>query len=173
MKTKIKLILSDIDGTITDGCMYYNEVGYAFKRFEPHINSGLHMLEKAKIPIEFFTSGRKGFAISQQFARAFGVPCELVFPIEKRAEFLEKKYNEYKDEPGYFVYLGDSDWDVYVIKKVFGQVVHHLQYDTMDNLLIICPQNSTKAMKSISRVSNINAGEGFFYNTIYNLLKET
>ena len=32
-KFKLKLFISDIDGTLTDGGMYYDELGNEFKKF--------------------------------------------------------------------------------------------------------------------------------------------
>ena len=183
------MILSDIDGTITDGCMYYNENGHAFKKFEPHINSAIGMLRFFNIPIKFFTSGKAGYSISNKFANAFEVPCALVFPIEERISYIKKTYEEYKDKPGKFVYLGDSDWDAFALQEVFGKFVSYRvrKQRAMDgvpfmlsdeckkpsDLHVACPYNSTIKMKLMSKVSETKAGDGFFYDTIYNLLKET
>jgi 3-deoxy-D-manno-octulosonate 8-phosphate phosphatase KdsC-like HAD superfamily phosphatase len=159
---KVKKVISDVDGTVTDGCMHYNETGYLFKRFEPHINSGLHLLKKMDIPIEFFTSGRRGYKVSEHFANMFEVDCTLVFPLEERIQFVKRKYEEIKDVEGVMVYLGDSDWDEEVIRALFPRPVK--------DFYAVCPRNATRGMKNVSnKVMDVPAGEGFFYETIYYL----
>jgi len=53
---KIKLFLSDVDGTLTDAGMYYGEDGSEFKKFNTHDGKGFELLRKAGIKTGLITS---------------------------------------------------------------------------------------------------------------------
>ena len=52
----VKLFLTDVDGCMTDGGMYYTESGDEFKRFCVHDGMGIVLLRKAGIPCGILTS---------------------------------------------------------------------------------------------------------------------
>ena len=55
-KNKIKLFLSDIDGTLTDGGMYYSENGDELKKFNTRDGMGMSMLRESGIKVGLITS---------------------------------------------------------------------------------------------------------------------
>jgi N-acylneuraminate cytidylyltransferase len=55
-KPKIKLFLSDVDGTLTDAGMYYSENGDELKKFNTHDGKGFELLRKAGIKTGIITS---------------------------------------------------------------------------------------------------------------------
>jgi len=55
-KPNIKLFLSDVDGTLTDGGMYYGENGEELKKFNTHDGKGFELLRKAGIKTGIITS---------------------------------------------------------------------------------------------------------------------
>ena len=55
-KHEIKLFLTDIDGTLTDGGMYYSENGDELKKFNTRDGMGLQMLREAGIKTAIITS---------------------------------------------------------------------------------------------------------------------
>ncbi len=55
-KPKIKLFLSDVDGTLTDAGMYYGENGEEFKKFNTNDGKGFELLRKAAIKTGIITS---------------------------------------------------------------------------------------------------------------------
>lgn len=55
-KTPIKLFLSDIDGTLTDGGMYYSENGDELKKFNTRDGMGMGMLREKGIKVGIITS---------------------------------------------------------------------------------------------------------------------
>ena len=55
-KTQIKLFLSDIDGTLTDGGMYYSENGDELKKFNTRDGMGMSMLREKGIKVGIITS---------------------------------------------------------------------------------------------------------------------
>lgn len=55
-KPKIKLFITDIDGTLTDGGMYYSENGDELKKFNTRDGMGIQMLREAGIKTAIITS---------------------------------------------------------------------------------------------------------------------
>ena len=53
---KVKLFISDIDGTLTDGGMYYSENGDELKKFNTRDGMGFELLHKAGIKTAIITS---------------------------------------------------------------------------------------------------------------------
>ncbi len=56
VNSKIKLFISDIDGTLTDGGMYYSENGDELKKFNTRDGMGFELLRKAGIKTAIITS---------------------------------------------------------------------------------------------------------------------
>ena len=55
-KPRVKLFITDIDGTLTDGGMYYSENGDELKKFNTRDGMGLQMLREAGIKTAIITS---------------------------------------------------------------------------------------------------------------------
>ena len=55
-RKKIKLFLSDVDGTLTDGGMYYSEIGDELKKFNTRDGMGFQLLREAGIKTGIITS---------------------------------------------------------------------------------------------------------------------
>jgi len=55
-KKKIKLVLSDVDGVLTDGGMYYSESGGELKKFNTHDGMGFQILREKGIKTGIITS---------------------------------------------------------------------------------------------------------------------
>lgn len=56
VKSRIKLFLCDVDGTLTDGGMYYSENGDELKKFNTRDGMGFHLLREAGIKTGIITS---------------------------------------------------------------------------------------------------------------------
>ena len=48
--SKIKVVLTDVDGVLTDGGMYYSEKGDIMKKFHARDGMGVTLLRKKSIP---------------------------------------------------------------------------------------------------------------------------
>ena len=55
-RKKIKVFLSDVDGTLTDAGMYYSENGEELKKFNTRDGKGFELLKKAGIKVGIITS---------------------------------------------------------------------------------------------------------------------
>ena len=56
IKKEIKLVLSDVDGVLTDGGMYYSENGDELKKFNTHDGMGFKLLQEKGIKTGIITS---------------------------------------------------------------------------------------------------------------------
>ena len=52
----IRLFLTDVDGTLTDGGMYYTATGDTMKKFNTRDGMGLQLLQKAGVKVGIITS---------------------------------------------------------------------------------------------------------------------
>ena len=52
---KIKIILTDVDGVLTDGGMYYSDKGDILKKFHVRDGMGVNILLRNKIPTVIVT----------------------------------------------------------------------------------------------------------------------
>ena len=55
----IKVFLSDVDGVLTDGGMYYTESGDEFKKFNCYDGMGMKLLQKMGYKVGIITSEDK------------------------------------------------------------------------------------------------------------------
>jgi len=55
-KTQIKLFITDVDGTLTDAGMYYDQTGNELKKFNTHDGMGFELLRKTGIKTGIITS---------------------------------------------------------------------------------------------------------------------
>ena len=56
MNKKIKLFLTDVDGTLTDGGMYYTAAGDAMKKFNTRDGMGLQLIQREGVKAGIVTS---------------------------------------------------------------------------------------------------------------------
>jgi 3-deoxy-D-manno-octulosonate 8-phosphate phosphatase (KDO 8-P phosphatase) len=63
----VKLVVLDVDGVLTDGGLYYNDAGLAFKRFDVQDGLGIRQAMRAGIEIALI-SGMKSGALEQRAA---------------------------------------------------------------------------------------------------------
>ena len=52
---KIKLVITDVDGVLTDGGMFYSEKGEVLKKFNTRDGMGIELLKKNGIETIFIT----------------------------------------------------------------------------------------------------------------------
>lgn len=65
--TRIKLMIFDVDGVLTDGSLWYGEQGEMFKRFNALDGHGLKMLTSSGIKVALVT-GREGPIVDRRAA---------------------------------------------------------------------------------------------------------
>lgn len=112
--SQIKLVISDVDGVLTDGAIYKSG-NDEFKKFNVTDGSGMAMARAAKLPIALI-SGRYSEATE---IRAKELRIEDVYngTLDKIEPYLElkQKYNVQDDE---IAYIGDDIIDLPVMQEV-------------------------------------------------------
>jgi len=112
---KIKLLLLDVDGVLTDGGIYIDDRGVESKRFDVRDGQGITLLRRAGVEVGF-VSGRSSGAVRQR-ARELGV--KLVYQgVGEKAETYEriKRRTGLKNEN--IAYIGDDIMDIPILRAV-------------------------------------------------------
>lgn len=110
---KIKILAMDVDGTMTDGAMYYSPSGEAMKRFSSRDGMGLELLRKGGLKCMMITSENSQIAK----ARAEKLKIEYVYlgTRDKTTDMINfGKNNDY--ELSEICYIGDDVNDEHVMK---------------------------------------------------------
>lgn len=151
---EIKLIVLDVDGTLTDGKIYYDSNGNEMKSF--NVKDGMVIGQAIKNGIEVvIITGRKS-AIIDRRAEELGIRyvCQ---GVHNKLECLEKVLCELNLEYRDSMYIGDDINDLNVMKKVSVSA---------------CPNDAAKEVKELSSFnSKYNGGEGAVREIIEEVLK--
>ena len=113
--TNIKLFATDVDGTMTDGCMYYAENGMELKKFNFRDGMGFQLLREAEIKTAIITSENTN--IVQKRADKLKVDYLCMGTWEK-LDFVKdvcKKLGITLDE---VAYIGDDINDIELLSAV-------------------------------------------------------
>ena len=144
LSQKIKLVLSDVDGVLTDGCMYYSDKGEAMKKFNTRDSMGMELLKEIKIPTIMIT--RENSQIVKQ--RAKKIKIELFSGILDKNLLLPKICKKFNVHPSEIAYIGDDVND----------------YEIMSNIGFSAAPNDAveKICNSVDYVCKLNGGHGAF-----------
>lgn len=112
---KIKLLLLDVDGVLTDGRIIYDSCGRDLKLFDVHDGMGVHLLGKAGVPTILVTAKRSR-AITPR-ARDMGV-AEVFADVSPKTCVLGQICRKYGVTPGEMCFAGDDLVDVCIMKQV-------------------------------------------------------
>ena len=112
---KIKLLLLDVDGVLTDGRIIYDSRGRDMKFFDVHDGLGVYILKKAGIPTILITA--KGSRAIRPRARDMEVETvyENISPKTKVLDKILKKYNVSSEE---VCFVGDDLVDLCLMRSV-------------------------------------------------------
>jgi len=109
---KIKVILTDVDGVLTDTGIYYGQNGEAFKRFSVRDGMGIERLRKYAGIETIFITGENSNTVKTRAEKL--KMSEYYLGVNKKEEVLEliKKKNGFEKEN--IAYIGDdsNDFDV-------------------------------------------------------------
>ncbi len=113
---KIKLLLMDCDGVLTDGRLYFNESGEAMKVFHVHDGQGLALWHKAGFRSGIIT-GRDAEKIIQKRATELGIHYIKARSQDKAKDFEDILQSE-KISTDEVAYIGDDIGDICLMEKV-------------------------------------------------------
>lgn len=155
MKKKVKLLVVDVDGTMTDAGIYYDEHGNELKKFCTKDAAGFFAAHKADIKIMVLT-GRECAATTKRMTE---LKVDYLFQnVKDKLSFLKKFMQEndiLKEEVGY---IGDDLNDIPPM-KISG--------------FVGCPSDSCIEVREMADyVSNVKGGYGAVRDIIEYLLRE-
>ncbi|MCZ7399977.1 MAG: HAD hydrolase family protein [Candidatus Methanoperedens sp.] len=140
---KIKLLMLDVDGVMTDGGMYYSESGEELKKFNTRDGMGIQLLRERGIKVAFVT--KENTKIVERRAKKLNVD-ELFQGVENKLTVLEELKDKYGLVYSEIAYIGDDVNDIPVLKMVG---------------VSFCPNNAVDDVKKICIfISEKEGGKG-------------
>lgn len=139
----IKMFLTDSDGTLTDGGMYYSENGESFKKFNTRDGMGMRLLKESGIITGIITGEDSQIVIKR--GRKLGVDEIIVGAADKvkAAQDLCQKYGFTMKQ---IAFIGDDLNDVDLLAAVG---------------LAICPADAMQEAKNIAAyITEASGGQG-------------
>lgn len=112
---RVKLLLLDVDGVLTDGRIIYDSRGRDLKFFDVHDGLGVYVLKKAGIKTILITA--KGSRTIKPRARDMQVE-EVFADISPKTSVLDKILKKYKVDIVEVCFAGDDLVDLCLMKKV-------------------------------------------------------
>jgi len=112
---KIKLIIFDVDGVLTDGGIILDSKNNEFKMFHVRDGHGIKMLNKAGIKVAIITGRNSG--VVKRRAKELGI-TELHQGIFRKSDVYDSLLKKYKFKDEEVAYMGDDVVDVKLLKRV-------------------------------------------------------
>jgi 3-deoxy-D-manno-octulosonate 8-phosphate phosphatase (KDO 8-P phosphatase) len=112
---KIKLLLLDVDGVLTDGRIIYDSKGRDAKSFDVHDGMGVYVLSKLGIKTILITA--KGSKSIRPRAKDMRVE-EIYENISPKSEALDKILKKHKINSDEICFVGDDLVDLCLMKRV-------------------------------------------------------
>ena len=154
---KIKLLVIDVDGVMTDGGMYFSETGDQYKKFNTKDGMAIIHLTKSNFQVAIISSGFKGEAVSKR-AEMLGIQNCTVSRTPK-IETLSRLCEEQGIGLENVAMIGDDINDLEVMQQIG---------------LSACPRDAVNRIKKNSTIIlNKNGGEGCVREFIDEYLLET
>lgn len=113
--SRIRLVITDVDGVLTDGGMYYTSKGDTMKRFHVLDGMGVNMLRRREIPTIIITKEKN--STIRKWSTKMRV-TRIYDGIIKKEEMLETICNEFKVKPEEVAFIGDDINDLGLLSKV-------------------------------------------------------
>jgi len=142
---KIKLVITDVDGVLTDGGMYYSDKGEIMKKFNAKDGMAVEILRENKIKTVFLTKeNSKIVKLRGKKVKADGVYTNI---LHKEKE-LVKICSKFNVKPSEIAYIGDDINDIKIMNKIGFSA---------------CPNDAIKQLKQSSdHVCKLDGGKGVF-----------
>ena len=141
---KIKIVLTDVDGVLTDGGMYYSKDGDVMKKFHARDGMGISLLRKNDILTVIVTKEKTKMV--KKWAKKMN--AKLFDGVLNKEEILEKICTQYDVFPYEIAYIGDDVNDVNLLKLV--------------GLGVVPKDGNQIAKKSSNYISKTIGGKGVF-----------
>ncbi len=140
--TKIKLLVTDVDGVLTDGGMYYFEDGNEAKKFNTRDGMAIQLIKEQGIRVIFLT--KENTKIVANRAKKLGV--EAYQGVTHKGTTLVDIMIKYDLQNEEVAYVGDDINDISPLEKAG---------------IAICPADAVHEVKRVCNiVTNAKGGEG-------------
>ena len=111
---KIKLLVLDVDGVLTDGGIFIDDRGYETKRFDVRDGQGITLLRRCGIEVGFVT-GRSS-SIVRYRAKELGV--KVVYQgVQDKAVIYDRLKQKFRLSDEQIAYVGDDIADLPVLQQ--------------------------------------------------------
>ena len=144
MFKKIKIVLTDVDGVLTDGGMYYSGDGDIMKKFHARDGMGISLLRNNDIPTVIITKEKTKMV--KQWAKKMKVT--LFDGVLYKEDILTKICSQYQVSSSEIAYIGDDINDINLLKLV--------------GLGVVPKDGNQIAKKSSNYISKTIGGKGVF-----------
>jgi|TARA_E500000331_G_scaffold209499_1_gene200847 3-deoxy-D-manno-octulosonate 8-phosphate phosphatase (KDO 8-P phosphatase) len=135
----IKIILTDVDGVLTDGGRYYSEKGETLKKFHVRDGMGVNILLRNGIKTIIVT--KENSKITKKWAKEMNVTKVISGSIKKEAE-LSKICREFNVSKKELAYIGDDVNDFNLLQLVgFSAVPNDANENIKKNVDYVCIKN--------------------------------
>src|SRR5580765_5219896 len=111
---RVKLLILDVDGVLTDGRLWYGPRGEALKAFNAHDGHGIKMLAASGVPAAIL-SGRRSPAVALR-AKELGI-SRVFQGIDDKLAVFEKILKKEKLEASAAGFMGDDLVDLPVLVR--------------------------------------------------------
>ena len=140
----IKILLTDVDGVLTDGSMYYTESGDEMKKFCTYDGMGFQLLQKLGVKVGIVTTEDK--ELNRRRAKKLGLDFDFHGAANK-LQIVEDLCQKEKISLDEVAYIGD-DVNCFELLSNVG--------------IAVCPNNAVYKIKAIPNIIqlNKNGGEG-------------
>ena len=133
---KIKWIFCDIDGTLTDGCVYYSPEGELLKKFSLRDGTGFFLLRHAGIKTGFITT--ENSPIVEQRANKLKVD-KYIFGTHRKLEAMQEFVRQEELTLENIAFIGDELNDIKLLNACgFGIAVGDAALQAKDAACFVC-----------------------------------
>lgn len=128
----IKLVVLDVDGTMTDGGMYYTAEGEVMKRFHVHDGMGINLLHRAGIKVAILTADKS--ALINARAKKLNIEY-VILGCKAKKSALEELSSKLALSLEQIAYIGDDINDEGAM-RISG--------------ISVCPANALPVIRSLA-----------------------
>ena len=133
----IKLVITDVDGVLTDGGMYYSEKGEILKKFNAKDGMGVEILLRHRVKTILLT--RENSNIVKKRGAKIKTAATYIGILDKKSQ-LKKISKKFKVPPTKIAYIGDDLNDLEIMK--FNTAISRLmEFTNHLNTLEFIPLN--------------------------------
>ena len=137
--SKIKLLVFDIDGVMTDGSITYDENGIEYKTFNAKDGHGIAKIVRSGLLTAIIT-GRKNGTVDR---RAMDLKFPEVYQgVKNKLPILEALLQKYELDFSQVSYMGDDEPDIPILQKVG---IAACPSDAVDKVRKVCNFISSKS----------------------------